>query len=104
EMLHVPAIAVRRAVPVVPAIVVAPSEAVAVFQEWGIRFTPVGPGDSLGGWRTPEILSPGLIIPGRFRRLTSGSAATPPAANISGACAGRVGSYARIAGGRASRG
>src|SRR5450759_744054 len=71
---------------------------------WGIPFTPVSLGDSLGGWKTRKILPLGLITPGRFKRLTSGSAATLHAANISGACAGRAGSYARIAGGPASRG
>jgi hypothetical protein len=45
-----------------------------------------------------------LITPGHFKRLTSGSAAMLHAANISGACAGRTGSYAHAAGGLASRG
>src|ERR1035437_3656186 len=79
--------------------------AIAVYRgKWGIPFTPVSLGDSLGGWKTRKILPLGLITPGRFKRLTSGSAATLHAANISGACAGRGGSYARIAGGPASRG
>jgi hypothetical protein len=52
------------------------------------------------------MLSLGLITPGRFKRLTSGSAAMLHAANISGACAcaGRAGSYARIAGGPENHG
>src|ERR1019366_4279878 len=70
----------------------------------GIPFTPVSLGDSLGGWKTQKILPLGLFTPGRFKRLTSGFVATLHAANISGACAGRAVSYARIAGGPASRG
>ena len=49
-------------------------------------------------------LVPGVDYPGRFKRSTSGSAARLRAASISGACAGRAASYARVAGGPASRG
>ena len=59
---------------------------------------------ALGRWKTQEILFLELITPGRSKRLTSGSAAMLHAASISGACAGRTGSYARAAGGPVSRG
>ena len=79
------------------------AEGVLLTQQ-GIHFTPVGLGVSLGGWRTPEILSLGLITPGRSRKLTSGFVAMRPVATISGACAGPTGSSARVANGPANRG
>lgn len=68
---------------------------------------PLTPGDlcdNLWAWKKQKILSLGLITLEPFKRLTSGSVPMQNAANMSGACAGRMDSYARIAGGAASRG
>jgi len=75
-----------------------------IYCEVGIHFPHVGPAASVGGWTKQGILRLELIIHGRFRSSTPGSATRRRAGTISGGYAGRTGLSALYAGRVASPG